>query len=130
MTGVAEVLVTAGAAVIAVTTIVSGVLWLVLPRVKGWIQREITVPVQATHHQVSVNHHTSKDPTLLDKFDDLGSQVGAISTEMEALSSEVKSLSAQVEARDQNVNTLYVLFDEHLRWSREWTLSNGREGLS
>ena len=54
----------------------AGVLWwLVKPRVQRWAQEQIIGPLHETRHQVTVNHHSSERPTLLDRFDDLQDEV-------------------------------------------------------
>lgn len=43
--------------------------WLVKPRAVEWLQRHLIDPVQETHHSVTVNGHTSEEPTLLDRVE-------------------------------------------------------------
>lgn len=40
-----------------------------------WFREHIVTPVKETNHQVTVNGHTSKDPTLLDKVDNLQTDI-------------------------------------------------------
>lgn len=52
-------------------TIVGFLWWLGKPRFVEWIRSELIAPVQATHKQVSENHHDNETPTVLDRIDDV-----------------------------------------------------------
>lgn len=54
----------------------TGVLWwLIKPRVQKWAQEQIIGPLHETRHQVTVNHHSSDNPTVLDRLDDVHAEV-------------------------------------------------------
>lgn len=58
--------------------------WLVKPRVEKWARSQIISPLADVHHQTTQNSHKSKDPTLLDRLDDLDSSVGKLRDGMAA----------------------------------------------
>lgn len=43
-------------------------------------QKNITNKVDETHRQVTINNHSSKEPTILDKLDDLTREVQLVRT--------------------------------------------------
>lgn len=67
--------------------------WLVKPRIAEWVERELIQPVRETHHQVTVNHHSSDEPTILDRLDTLTASVGAQAQEFESLHANVTGLT-------------------------------------
>lgn len=71
--------------------IISGLLtrYVLMP----YLRDHLMVKVDETHKQVTENHHTNDQPTVLDRIDDVG-------TDMKALTR---------------------VMDEHLRWSDRWT---------
>jgi hypothetical protein len=42
-----------------------------------WVRDHLLEPVRETHKQVTVNHHSSENPTVLDRIDDVSKQVAA-----------------------------------------------------
>lgn len=94
----------------AVVTIAgaAGVLWwLVKPRVAAWAEAQIITPVRETHHQVTVNHHSSAEPTVLDKIDTVHQEVAAVAEENRAQARKIDSIQTDVTA-------LTVVLDAHL----------------
>lgn len=61
--------------VIGVGTLIGFIWWLGKPRFMEWLRAEVLNPVQETHKQVTVNHHSSTNPTVLDRIDDVHSEV-------------------------------------------------------
>lgn len=72
-----------------------------------YLREHLIAPVKQVEKQVSENHHSNKEPTVLDRIDD-------VQTELRALVKQVTSLAAVVEAH-ADVQT------EHSKWSGEWT---------
>lgn len=88
-----------------------GVLWwLVKPRVAAWAESQILGPVRETHHQVTVNHHSSAEPTVLDKIDTVGRQVAAVAKENAVQNRKIDSVQ-------RDVTALTVVLDAHLHGS-------------
>jgi hypothetical protein len=52
----------------------AAVKWVLLPD----IERELISPVKQTHHQVTVNHHSSDTPTVLDRLDDVQDEIRSV----------------------------------------------------
>lgn len=69
-----------------------------------WLRENLVKPVNATHRQVTVNHHSSPEPTLLDKLDDV------IQGIQEANEQVIKGIEQTNER-----------LDTHLDWSHEET---------
>ena len=49
-----------------------------------WLREQLVHPVQETHRQVTVNHHVSNEPTVLDRLDSLVMRVDALADKTEA----------------------------------------------
>ena len=73
-------------AVSAAIFILGAVWWLLKPRVKQWLRREIAEPTQRIQHQVAVNGGRNDPPTLLD-------EVGRNTQQVSLLRSEVSGLA-------------------------------------
>lgn len=78
MSKTAETIILAGAVVAAVSAIGGAIIWLMLPRFEQAIRDQVRTEMQPmqskvdeTHKQVTVNHHSSEQPTLLDLMDDI-----------------------------------------------------------
>lgn len=73
-----------GAAVAALGAVGGAVLWLVKPRIAEWVI-SLLAPMQEkvaeTHKQVTENHHSNEHPTVLDRIDDVHSEVLAVQAE-------------------------------------------------
>ena len=82
--------------------------WLVAPRVKSWAETQILTPVRETHHQVTVNHHSSDEPTVLDKLSDLEHAIADVATENLKQNHEIAGIRTDVSA-------LTTVLDAHLR---------------
>lgn len=70
MTGTELLAILGGMAALTVSLCVLvgiGVKLMLLP----WLREHLVTPVKETAHQVTVNGHVSRDPTLLDKVDNL-----------------------------------------------------------
>lgn len=48
-----------------------------------WLREHLVTPVKETNHQVTVNGHVSRDPTLLDKVDHLQREIGRYREDMQ-----------------------------------------------
>lgn len=71
-----------------------GVRFVLLP----YLKEHLIEPVQETNKQVTVNHHSSAEPTVLDRIDDVRLQVKDVHAE---------------------VVTVARMFDGHLDWSQD-----------
>ncbi|WP_343907126.1 hypothetical protein [Nocardioides aquiterrae] len=86
----------------------AGVLWwLVKPRVAAWAEAQILTPVRETHHQVTVNHHSSAEPTVLDKIDTVRQEVRAVVVEN-------REQNRKIDSVQRDVTALTVVLDAHL----------------
>ena len=65
-----------------------------------YVKEHIVAPVRQTEKQVSENHHSNEEPTVLDKIADVSDKVEGIRQEV------------QVVAR---------IHEGHLNWSDKWT---------
>lgn len=78
-------------------TIVSAVIWwFVKPRLMEALEEHVFRPVRETHHQVTVNHHSSDEPTVLDRLDDVTKAVEAQGAEFESLHENVAGLTEKL----------------------------------
>lgn len=75
MISVVSVLEAAAGIIVAVGTLTGIVWWLVKPRALAWLDRELVTPLHETRHQVKENHHSSSKPTVLDRIDDVHTDV-------------------------------------------------------
>ena len=96
--------------VIAVLTIVTllctliglAVRYVLLP----YLQTHVIEPVQQTNKQVSENHHTNEEPTVLDRISDVRSDVSEVKDEVAGVRGEVRAVARMHEG--------------HLNWSENW----------
>jgi hypothetical protein len=70
--------------------------WLVKPRITDWLEDQLVRPMRETHHQVTVNHHSSAEPTILDRLDTLTTMQQAQSDEFESLHGNVADLTGML----------------------------------
>lgn len=68
-----------------------------------WLRDNLLGKLSDVHHQVTVNGHTSDEPTVLDSVDRVGDQLGTLSTQLAQL------------ATDQH--TMARVFDNHISWA-------------
>lgn len=54
---------------------------LIAARASRGVQRTETL-VEETHHQVTVNHHSSESPTVLDRIDDLRREIADVRSDV------------------------------------------------
>lgn len=100
-----------GAGAVVTLAGAAGVLWwLVKPRVAAWAEAQILAPVRETHHQVTVNHHSSAEPTVLDKIDSVHQEVVAVVEENRVQNRKIDSVQ-------RDVTALTVVLDAHLHGS-------------
>jgi hypothetical protein len=84
-----------------------------------WLQKHLVDPVQETRHQVKVNHHTSEEPTVLDKLDNVNNtakQAVSIARENARHAKQSSILARQAIAE---IEALARMYDGHLEWSQE-----------
>lgn len=67
--------------------------WLVKPRITDWLEDQLVRPMRETHHQVTVNHHSSAEPTILDRLDTLTKGQQTQRDEFESLHANVADLT-------------------------------------
>lgn len=108
-----NVILTAAAVTTAVTVVGSGLAWLVLPRIKAWIQKEIASPVQETRHEVK-NDHATNLRVELDRRDE------AMHVRFDELDDHVRRLTGKDDILNHHLTALSLAVGEHLRWSRDW----------
>jgi hypothetical protein len=79
------------------TLLGAAVKWVLLP----YIQRELVDPIQQTHHQVTVNHHSSETPTILDRLDDVQDEIRSVRSDLSShlLNAERAQSDGHAEAR-------------------------------
>lgn len=111
MMGQAVTAVLFGAGAIVTLATALGVLWwLVKPRVTAWAESQILGPVRETHHQVTVNHHSSEEPTVLDKLDTVRQEVADVAAEN-------RTQNRKIDSVQRDVTALTVVLDAHLHGS-------------
>lgn len=85
------------AALVTAVSIISGALmWLVWPRLKAFLQRELIDVVQDTHKQVKENGHRNDEPTLKDDVRDLIGRVEDLSGHLMEIGSQVAAHSGRL----------------------------------
>lgn len=98
--GIADVAVASLSAVLGFLTLAGlATRYVLLP----YLKEHLIKPVAETRNQVTVNHHSSPTPTVLDRIDDVS----------------------------QQVHQLSLMFDRHLDWSQQevdalWAVLNRR----
>lgn len=90
------------------------------------LRRDLIQPVQETHRQVTTNHHTSKERTVLDRLTDLETKIEDGNTETTELRGEVNELRS-------DMTVFVVRFGEHLSASereseRLWSAIQDQRG--
>ena len=60
------------------TLLGASIKWVLLP----YLERELIHPVKQTHHQVTVNHHSSDVPTVLDRIDDVQDEIRSVRSDL------------------------------------------------
>lgn len=64
------------AVVVGISGILGGIItFLVKYALLPYLEKHVRTPVEEIHHQVSQNSHASETPTILDRLDDVMSQV-------------------------------------------------------
>lgn len=107
------------AAIVSAIGVLAGLAgWLLWPRLKAFLVKEIVNPVQETHQQVTVNGGKNDPPTLPD-------QLSSIRKELVELRRNDEAQAAKDRSLETTVGALTLVLDEHLRWSREWTAGHG-----
>lgn len=61
-----------------------------------------------THKQVTVNHHSSQTPTVLDRIDDVRQEVLLVSSTLTAMCSEVNRLHSDFNAHVAHSNEMDI----------------------
>lgn len=108
MTVAAKYVVAFCGGVVTLAAFVGVIWWLVKPRVVEWFEATLVKPVRETHHQVTVNHHSSKEPTVLDRIDTVQRKVDEV-----AQANRVQD--RKIDGVQRDVTALTVVFDAHLR---------------
>lgn len=67
-----------------------------------YVENEIALPLREAHHQLTVNHHSSAEPTVLDKLDEVKTEQRAQRREFESLHSNVADLTGMLMEHLQN----------------------------
>lgn len=97
------ILLAVGAACGAVLAI-AAVLGLVARRILlPWLREELSAPLQEVKHQVSVNQHSSAQPTVLDKIDDVRAEVRAIGHILDAHLTHAAEMDARLIATERRI---------------------------
>lgn len=98
-------------------TLVGGlgaIAWLIAPRVKQWLRDELIQPTQETHQAVTSNHHTSDPPSILDRLDDLATQVTQAAESNARQETKIDGLRAAQGVLNGQFRTLREHFDAHV----------------
>ncbi|HET6915753.1 MAG TPA: hypothetical protein VFH56_06640 [Acidimicrobiales bacterium] len=97
-----------GTVVGLITLLGVAVKWVLVP----YLERELLRPVKETHHQVTVNHHSSDEPTILDRLDD-------VQQEVREARSEVRSVRGDLSRH--LLNSEEVQAEGHREAQRMWS---------
>lgn len=105
MTNELTIAATAAGLLVALGSIAAALWWLLMPRLRSWLQAEIIDDLRATRRQVSENHHDNDSPTVLDRIDDVERTVhGAVEAVSDRLDAhELTSARAVAEGRQEAV---------------------------
>jgi hypothetical protein len=103
-----------GITVGVITILGAAVKWVLLP----YIERELIHPVKQTHHQVTVNHHSSDSPTVLDRIDDV--MVVAERAESAANRAEASANRARADLAEHLLNSERIAVEGHKEGQRLW----------
>lgn len=57
--------------------------YMLVPYLRDQLVTQLLNPVQETHRQVTVNQHSSEEPTILDKMDDLKKQISGVGEKLD-----------------------------------------------
>lgn len=114
MSGVATAFLIGCGAVVTIAGAAGVLWWLVKPRVAAWAETQILTPVRETHHQVTVNHHSSPEPTVLDKIDTVHREVAAVAGQVAAVAEENRQQNRSIDNVRREVTALTTVLDAHL----------------
>lgn len=100
---------TLGTMVTSIVLIGIGARYILLP----WLREHLVAPMKQVEKQVTENHHSNKNPTVLDRIDDVQNEVMALAREL-AVASEERQEIRQA-------------FRAHTNWSERWVSLIERE---
>lgn len=120
--------------VMSVVAVLGLIGWLVKPRLVEWIRVEVLEPVQMIKKQVTENHHSNPEPTVLDLLSDVKKEVRDAKASVASLASDqqktdrsVLALTSIVGRLDGKVDRVDTKLQRHLTWSKSTTDQiNGR----
>src|SRR5690348_16275801 len=96
---------------VAVVVIIGGVCTAIAFAVKfvllPWLRYNLVEPVRKTHHTVTTNHHTSEEPTLLDRLSEIREEVCTVREDQAGL---IRSTAANT----RHIEDLKDQFDQHI----------------
>ncbi|HET6917284.1 MAG TPA: hypothetical protein VFH56_14415 [Acidimicrobiales bacterium] len=96
---------------VAVVVVIGGVCTAIAFAVKfillPWLRYNLVEPVKKTHHTVTTNHHTSEEPTLLDRLGDIRDDVATVREDQAGLISATAANTRQIEELKEQ-------FDRHI----------------
>ena len=97
--------------VCGVITAVAAVLGLGWRLLLPWLREQIVHPIQQTHHQVTVNHHSSDEPTVLDRVDDVQKAVESLTEIVEAMATQMIMQAATQHMQGKDMESLHAKVD-------------------
>jgi hypothetical protein len=104
-------------AVLAVCAVVGLIVRFVL---LPYLRAEVVEPVKETHRQVTPHHRPANaEPTIVDRLDDVQSELRAVAEVAEGLSKKVRANRDLIAAAGHSADAAHARLTEHEAWARE-----------
>lgn len=87
----------------------------VLPR----LREDLLRPVRETHRQVTQNRHVNREPTVLDRLEDLNARFDELGTRLDAMDKRGERNFRLATAAGGRADQLSKDLEEHKSWARE-----------
>lgn len=77
-----------------------------------YLRDQLVIPVKETHRQVTQNRHQNREPTVLDRIDDVHDAV-------QRVEASVVAVQAVANAAARSAGGAHRRLDQHVAWARE-----------
>lgn len=85
-----------------------------------YLREHLITPVKQVEKQVTENHHSNAQPTVLDRIDDVQSSVEAVAQGLEESRVDRIALRASLDEAQTEREVLKQMLGGHLEWSERW----------
>lgn len=96
----------------ALTVLGGAFIWLVWPRLREYLKKELITPVRQTHQSVTVNGGKNNPPTMLDKVHAQGERLETLAVQLDTLAQVLRSNRDRTNDLGDKVDLLSELTQE------------------